>query len=172
MFILMNLKQNVIINVWKENLIVKDILDTRQMKIQMIMIFVKQLQDMEPTQRPIHCSDKKRLQFYVKDADKWEKDNSHEKIDKTIDEITFKQIKNVKKWESMHPNYLEDEKLLIEWQTMIRNMTTGTNKNMTMEKEKACIKKELGLSVQVKPVIEQEKRMVGAACKKIMDKII
>jgi hypothetical protein len=43
---------------------------------------------------------------------------------------------------------------------------------MTMEKEKACIKKELGLSVQVKPVIEQEKRMVGAACKKIMDKII
>jgi hypothetical protein len=135
-------------------------------------IFVKQLQDMEPTQRPIHCSDKKRLQFYVKDADKWEKDNSHEKIDKTIDEITFKQIKNVKKWESMHPNYLEDEKLLIEWQTMIRNMTTGTNKNMTMEKEKACIKKELGLSVQVKPVIEQEKRMVGAACKKIMDKII
>ena len=135
-------------------------------------IFVKQLQDMEPTQRPIHCSDKKRLQFYVKDADKWEKDNSHEKIDKTIDEITFKQIKHVKKWESMHPNYLEDEKLLIEWQTMIRNMTTGTTKNMTMEKEKACIKKELGLSVQVKPVIEQEKRMVDAACKNIMDKII
>ena len=59
-------------------------------------IFVKQLQDMEPTQRPIHCSDKKRLQFYVKDADKWEKDKSHEKIDKTIDEITFKQIKQVK----------------------------------------------------------------------------
>ena len=69
-------------------------------------IFVKQLQDMEPTQRPIHCSDKKRLQFYVKDADKWEKDKSHEKIDKTIDEITFKQIKQVKLWEKQHPNYL------------------------------------------------------------------
>ena len=120
-------------------------------------IFVKQLQDMEPTQRPIHCSDKKRLQFYVKDADKWEKDKSHEKIDKTIDEITFKQIKQVKLWEKEHPNYLEDDKLLMEWQTMIRNMTTGTNSNMTMEKEKSYIKKELGVTVEVAPEIRQLK---------------
>ncbi len=120
-------------------------------------IFVKQLQDMEPTQRPIHCSDKKRLQFYVKDADKWEKDNSHEKIDKTIDEITFKQIKQVKLWEKEHPNYLEDDKLLMEWQTMIRNMTTGTNSNMTMDKEKSYIKKELGMTVEVAPEIRQLK---------------
>ena len=120
-------------------------------------IFVKQLQDMEPTQRPIHCSDKKRLQFYVKDADKWEKDNSHEKIDKTIDEITFKQIKLVKLWEKEHPNYLEDDKLLMEWQTMIRNMTTGTNSNMTMDKEKSYIKKELGMTVEVAPEIRQLK---------------
>ena len=37
-------------------------------------IITKQLQDLKPTERPIHCSDKKRLQFYVKDDDKWEKD--------------------------------------------------------------------------------------------------
>ena len=34
-------------------------------------IFTKQLKDLKPTERPIHCSDKKRLQFYVKDDDKW-----------------------------------------------------------------------------------------------------
>jgi len=34
-------------------------------------IFVKQLQDMDPKDRPIHCSDKKRMQFYVKEEDKW-----------------------------------------------------------------------------------------------------
>ena len=71
-------------------------------------IFVKQLKDMEPTQRPIHCSDKKRLQFYVKDDNKWEKDNSNEKIDKSIDKITKKQILAIKLWEKEHPNYLED----------------------------------------------------------------
>jgi len=120
-------------------------------------IFVKQLQDMEPTQRPIHCSDKKRLQFYVKDADKWEKDNSHEKIDKTIDEITYKQIKQVKLWEKTHPNYLEDDKLLMEWQTMIRNMTGGTDNHHGLEKEKSSIKRELGMSVEVKNELVDKK---------------
>jgi len=119
-------------------------------------IFVKQLQDMEPTQRPIHCSDKKRLQFYVKDADKWEKDNSHEKIDKTIDDITYKQIKHVKLWEKTHPNYLEDDKLLMEWQTMIRNMTGGTDGH-GLEKEKSSIKRELGMSVEVKNELVDKK---------------
>ena len=120
-------------------------------------IFVKQLQDMEPTQRPIHCSDKKRLQFYVKDADKWEKDKSHEKIDKTIDEITFKQIKQVKLWEKQHPNYLEDDKLLIEWQTMIRNMTGGSDIEGTRDKKRSSIKRELGTTVEVKNELVDKK---------------
>ena len=67
-------------------------------------IFVKQLQDMKPTERPIHCSDRKRLQFYVKDEDKWEKDNN-EKIDKTINKVSQKQIKMIKDWEKEHPNW-------------------------------------------------------------------
>ena len=45
-------------------------------------IFMKQLQDLAPTERPIHCSDKKRLQFYVKDDNKWAKDKNNEKIKK------------------------------------------------------------------------------------------
>ena len=36
-------------------------------------IIQKQLQDLKPTERPIHCSDKKRLQFYIKDNDEWVK---------------------------------------------------------------------------------------------------
>ena len=43
-------------------------------------ILQKQLTDMEPTKRPIHCSDRKRLQFYVKEDNKWEKDDNNEKI--------------------------------------------------------------------------------------------
>ena len=36
-------------------------------------IFFKQLKDLKPTERPIHCSDQEKLQFYFKDANKWEK---------------------------------------------------------------------------------------------------
>ena len=119
-------------------------------------IFVKQLQDMEPTQRPIHCSDKKRLQFYVKDADKWEKDKSHEKINKTIDDITFKQIKNVKLWEKANPNYLEDDKLLMEWQVMIKNITGSGGDNINT-KDKSSIKRDLGMTVEVKEELLDKK---------------
>jgi len=62
-------------------------------------IFVKHLTDMEPTERPIHCSDKKRLQFYVKEEDTWKKDCEHKKINKTIQDVTMKQIKQLKAWE-------------------------------------------------------------------------
>ena len=59
-------------------------------------ILIKNLGDIDPTSRPIHCTDKKRLQFYVKDDDQWEQDGSHNKVDKTIETITQKQIQNVK----------------------------------------------------------------------------
>ena len=50
-------------------------------------IFKRNLTDLKATERPIHCSDKKRLQFYVKDEDKWEKDITHEKMNKGIENI-------------------------------------------------------------------------------------
>jgi len=51
-------------------------------------IFVKNLQDLDPMKRPIHCTDRKRLQFYIKEENKWGKDKNNEKIDKTIDSVT------------------------------------------------------------------------------------
>ena len=118
-------------------------------------IFVKQLQGMKPTERPIHCSDKKRLQFYVKDEDKWEKDNIHSKIDKSIDNVTIKQIKQIKLWEEEHPHYLKNEKLLEQWHTMIQNaMGGGVNIRI---KNKDSIKKELGITLEMKKELEGKK---------------
>ena len=74
-------------------------------------IFIKQLEDMPVTERPIHCSDKKRMQFYVKDSDEWKKDEKHENMDKTIDKISKKQFSRLKEWEKMHPDFLTNEKL-------------------------------------------------------------
>ena len=77
-------------------------------------ILSKQLKDLNPTERPIHCSDVKRLQFYVKDSDTWGKDKSNVKIDKTIQKITKKQILKIKEWEQKHPDYLDNEQLTQE----------------------------------------------------------
>jgi hypothetical protein len=115
-------------------------------------IFVKHLQDMPATERPIHCSDKKRLQFYVKDEDKWEKDKSHEKIDKSIQDITIKQIKQIKQWEQENPGYLQNEKLLSEWHSMVKQMMGGgeiTECTRNFEQ----IKKSLSSTTEIKGVL-------------------
>jgi hypothetical protein len=45
----------------------------------------------------------------------------------------------------------------MEWQTMIRNMTGGTDNRNGLEKEKSSIKRELGMSVEVKNELVDKK---------------
>ena len=116
-------------------------------------IFVKQLQDMDPKERPIHCSDKKRMQFYVKEEDKWEKDNQHSKIDNSIAKITHKQILKIREWEDKHPNFLEDDELTHIWQKMCAETMGGAQDE---ERNKNCIniKKEVSNVIEVKEAMK------------------
>ena len=102
-------------------------------------IFTKHLIDLKPTERPIHCSDRKRMQFYIKDEDKWEKDNLNLKINNTIKKVEMKQIKHLKEWENQHPNYLTDDDLLEEWQFMILEIMGGKDIKNPNEKIKKSI---------------------------------
>ena len=57
-------------------------------------IIVKNLNNLDETERPIHCTDKKRETFYIKDQDKWEKeDEEKKKIKDTIKTIANKNIR-------------------------------------------------------------------------------
>ncbi len=111
-------------------------------------IFMKQLEGLKPTERPIHCSDTKRLQFYIKDENKWGKDKSHEKIDESIQDITIKQIKHIREWEKENPNYLKNEKLLIEWHGMVHN-AMGDDDNDMRNKNNKNIKQEIGNTIEI-----------------------
>ena len=113
-------------------------------------IFTKQLQDLKPTERPIHCSDKKRLQFYVKDDDKWSKDSNNEKIDETIYNIKMKQTSKLTEWEKLNPNYAQDPKLLNEWQQILNSMTEDISQR---DKVKDKLKRNLAEHVQLKQAL-------------------
>jgi len=114
-------------------------------------IFVKHLTDMNVTERPIHCSDKKRLQFYVKDENEWSKDKTHNKINETIKHISQQQIKQIKCWEEAHPNYMKDDALIAEWHKMIYTMMGGTN-NSDFKNSTENIKKCLSDKTYVKEI--------------------
>jgi hypothetical protein len=111
-------------------------------------IFVKQLNNLEPTQRPIHCSDDKRLKFYIKEDDKWGKDKENSKLDKSINDLALKQIKKIKDWEEQHPKYAESQELLMEWHTMV-NAVMGGEMGKSNAKTSESIKREIGQNVKL-----------------------
>ena len=76
----------------------------------MSRIFVKALKDMDVTERPIHCTDIKRETVYIKDDNKWEKDNEDNlKLKKTIRNIENKNLKMLPKWQEENPEYVNME---------------------------------------------------------------
>uniref|UniRef100_A0A6C0JCK6 C2H2-type domain-containing protein n=1 Tax=viral metagenome TaxID=1070528 RepID=A0A6C0JCK6_9ZZZZ len=113
-------------------------------------ILAKQLNDLKPTERPIHCSDKKRLHFYVKEDDKWSKDSNNEKIDETIYNIKMKQTSKLTDWEKLHPNYVKDSKLLNEWQQILNSMTEESGQR---DKIKDKLKRNIAEHIQIKQAL-------------------
>ena len=71
-------------------------------------IFVNALNGMDITERPIHCTDIKRETVYIKDDNKWEKDEEENpKLKKTIRELENKNIQLLPKWQKENPNHLD-----------------------------------------------------------------
>ncbi len=112
-------------------------------------IFIKQLEDLKPTERPIHCSDKKRLQFYVKDDDIWKKDEDHEKLTKSIKAVSNIQVKKMSDWEKQNPDYTKDPQKSDKWSKMLDSVIAGEN-SQEVKKNETKIKKILGKAVDIK----------------------
>ena len=66
-------------------------------------IFLRGLKELDIYKRPIHCTDHKRDVMYIKDEEKWEKDEGNVKLKDTIGAISRKQIKKLKEWKDSDP---------------------------------------------------------------------
>jgi len=66
-------------------------------------IFLRGLKELDIYKRPIHCTDNKRDIMYIKDEEKWEKDEGNSKLKDTIGAITKKQITTLKQWKDSDP---------------------------------------------------------------------
>jgi hypothetical protein len=73
-------------------------------------IIVKKLKVLDVTQRPIHCTDSKREILYVKDENKWEKENKeNNKLRKVIKQVAYKNTGLLKDFRDKHPDYGKSE---------------------------------------------------------------
>ncbi len=85
-------------------------------------VMIKGLRQLDIYKRPIHCTDAKRDTVYIKDCEKWEKDDNHEKMKDTIIKIANKERNSICKWVEKNPNWFDTEEMQIEYLTMVRNI--------------------------------------------------
>ena len=93
------------------------------------------LNNMDVLERPIHCTDSIRKTLYIKDHDKWEKDNELNKIIHGIKTIALKQRTKINKWQIANKGWETDDNL----QTQLTNLVCNS---MTMieQDKKECNK--------------------------------
>jgi hypothetical protein len=67
-------------------------------------IITSNLKALDVTQRPVHCTDKKRETMYIKDEDKWEKDDEKKKLHKVVRKVACKNQNLIPKFKEIHPD--------------------------------------------------------------------
>ena len=73
-------------------------------------IIAKNLNSLDETKRPVHCTDTKREVMYVKDEDKWEKEAENKpKIRKLIKHVAHKNTKLLKDYKTKYPGCEKSE---------------------------------------------------------------
>ena len=105
-------------------------------------IIVKSLNSLDETKRPVHCTDTKREVMYVKDEDKWEKENDNKpKIRKLIKHVTHKNTKLIKDFKAKYPGCEKSEsKYSNSYDKLVVEAFGGKGDN-DEEKENKIIKK-------------------------------
>ena len=104
-------------------------------------IIIKNLNLLDETKRPVHCTDTKREVLYVKDENKWEKENQEKsKIRKVIKHVTHKNSKLLKEFKQKYQGCEKSEsKYSGKYDKLIIEAMGGKGDN-DVEKEDKIIK--------------------------------
>ena len=103
-------------------------------------IITTNLKALDVTQRPVHCTDKKRETMYIKDEDKWEKeDDNKTKLRKVIKKVANKNIKLLPQFREKYPDYDDAESHISDKYSKMVIEVMGGSGNNNVEKEDKII---------------------------------
>ena len=103
-------------------------------------IITTNLKALDVTQRPVHCTDKKRETMYIKDEDKWEKeDNNKSKLRKVIKKVANKNIRLLPQFREKYPDYDDAESTISDKYSKMVIEAMGGQGNNDMAKEDKII---------------------------------
>ena len=105
-------------------------------------IIIKNLKDMDVTERPVHCTDAKREVLYVKDEDMWDKETSDKpKIRKAIKHVAHKNARLLQDFKEKHPDCTKSESKHSDTYTKLMEEAMGGKGSNDDEQESKIIKK-------------------------------
>ena len=107
-------------------------------------IIIKNLEALEVEKRPVHCCDAKRETMYIKDHDKWEKeDNELKQMRELVRYVRDKNISMVNTWRDMYPECVKsDSRKTTQYNQICMESfggQTGGEKGTKLEKEEKII---------------------------------
>jgi hypothetical protein len=99
-------------------------------------IIVKNLNALDVTERPVHCTDKKRETFYIKDENKWERDeDDKKKMRKLIKNIAYKNERLLPEFKKKYPDYNDSDSIHSDQYSKIIVESYGVPGENSSEKE-------------------------------------
>jgi len=104
-------------------------------------IIVKNLQALDIHKRPVHCTDKKREIIYIKDENKWEKeDEKKNKIRKIIKKVVNKNAYLLPEFKAKHPDCIKSSSPYSDQYNKLIVESMGGSGDNDLEKEDKIIK--------------------------------
>ena len=104
-------------------------------------IIIKNLKAMDIHKRPVHCTDKKRETMYVKDQDKWEKDEEQKTMHKVVRKVAYKNQNLIPEFKEAHPDCGKYHSKFSDQYNKIIVESMGGPGDDDWEKEEKIIKK-------------------------------
>jgi len=104
-------------------------------------IFIRGLNELEVTKRPIHCTDLKRDTLYIKDEGKWGKDDNEQIVSQAIDTVKQNTFYQIQKWTQLHPQYtIQDHPHSDDYINMVKNSIGGYDETLNRNVKKVIKK--------------------------------
>ena len=104
-------------------------------------IITTNLKALDVSQRPVHCTDKKREVLYIKDENKWEKeDEDKKKMRKAIKRVASKNQKLLPQFKEAHPDCSKASSKFSDQYNKIIIESCGGSGDNDLEKEDKIIK--------------------------------
>jgi hypothetical protein len=98
-------------------------------------VMIRGLKELDIYKRPIHCTDVKRDTMYIKEKEKWEKDEKHEKMKNTILKIANKERNAISAWVDINPDWFDTEVKQMEYLTLINKVCEPIENDIKNEKK-------------------------------------